>query len=525
MRTKPLCYGFIILSLSLLTACLPCGKTIGGSITGLTGAGLVLQNNAADDLAVTAGSGQFVFAKSIAKGANYAVTVLTQPQNQTCTVTNGVGIVANGDVSDVAINCADNVAAHFLYVVNRSSDSGAPGSASVFPLDPVTGVPGESPDYPLGQGLTTLQLSPFSKFAYVMNVQYVQDQQNVYNVTYSAYSIYAANGGLSEQPGPLTAATLAASIDSTTYFQVNTPLPGGGAIMGPLVFHPSGKFVLSAYWGFLGGSDNWGSFTVPTIASYVINQGTGGLAQATGSPITMGDSVTLDPDSFVLHPSGKFAFAKVGSVSFPGNPCRIGGWSIDGNSGALSALPGSPYAAGTCSLAMAVHPSGNFVYLSTAYPAGGVFAYAINADTGAISASGNQVLGWDSALDPFYSDSIQRTPLNFDPSGRFAYIYRPAGFYLDRASRSSNAIAAYTVDPVTGNLTVVPGSPFTISGYDRINLAPPSTSAKFNFDPSGKFVFVTTDVGTVLYDIDPHSGALVKKGEYPWSDPGSVLIH
>jgi len=520
MNTRTIGVGLLILSLSLLTACLPFGKTIGGNITGLTGAGLVLQNNAADDLAVAAGSGQFVFAKSISKGANYAVTVLTQPQNQTCTVSNGSGTVAETNVGNVAINCVANGAAHFLYVVDRGDYTGMPGHASVFPLDPVTGVPGGSTDYPLGLGLTSLQLSPSSKFAYVMNARYVQDQQNVYYMTYTAYSIDAANGSLSEQPGgPLTAVTLAASIDSTTYFQVNTPLPGGGTIMGPLVFHPSGKFVLSSYWGFLGGSDNWGSFNVPSIASYDINQGTGGLAQAPGSPITIGDSLMLDPDSFSLHPSGKFAYVQVSS---PGN-CLIGGWSIDGNSGALSALHGSPYAVGSCSVAMAIHPSGNFAYLSAAYPAGGVFAYAINADSGAIAASGAQVLGWDSAFDPNYSDSIQRTPLNFDPSGRFVYIYRPAGFYLDRASRSSNAIDAYTVDPLTGKLTIVTGSPFAISGYDRFS--EPSTSAKFNFDPSGKFVFVTADAGTVLYDIDQHSGALVKKGEYFWSDPTSILIH
>ncbi len=36
--------------------------TVGGSITGLTASGLVLENNAADDLTVTAASTSFTFA-------------------------------------------------------------------------------------------------------------------------------------------------------------------------------------------------------------------------------------------------------------------------------------------------------------------------------------------------------------------------------------------------------------------------------------------------------------------------------
>ena len=46
--------------------------TISGTITGLTGAGLVLQNNGGDNLKVTA-SGPFTFATSIASGGAYAV--------------------------------------------------------------------------------------------------------------------------------------------------------------------------------------------------------------------------------------------------------------------------------------------------------------------------------------------------------------------------------------------------------------------------------------------------------------------
>ena len=79
--------------------------TIGGSVTGLTGTGLVLQDNGGDDLTVSA-SGTFTFATTIAANGAYSVTVLTQPTNptQTCTVANGSGTAA-ANVTNVAVTC------------------------------------------------------------------------------------------------------------------------------------------------------------------------------------------------------------------------------------------------------------------------------------------------------------------------------------------------------------------------------------------------------------------------------------
>lgn len=77
--------------------------TISGSVTGLAAAGLVLQNNAADDLAV-ASNGAFQFATRLAAGAAYAVSVRTPPAGQTCTVTSGSGTV-QADVGNVLVDC------------------------------------------------------------------------------------------------------------------------------------------------------------------------------------------------------------------------------------------------------------------------------------------------------------------------------------------------------------------------------------------------------------------------------------
>jgi hypothetical protein len=39
--------------------------------------------------------------------ATYAVTVLTQPTGQTCSVTSGGGTISAADVTDVGVNCVD----------------------------------------------------------------------------------------------------------------------------------------------------------------------------------------------------------------------------------------------------------------------------------------------------------------------------------------------------------------------------------------------------------------------------------
>lgn len=79
--------------------------TVGGSVTGLVGSGLVLQNNSRDKLARTA-DGAFTFATPVASGTGYHVTVFSQPTNpaQTCTPTDNSG-TASANVMEVTITC------------------------------------------------------------------------------------------------------------------------------------------------------------------------------------------------------------------------------------------------------------------------------------------------------------------------------------------------------------------------------------------------------------------------------------
>lgn len=87
-----------------------CGtRTVGGVLSGLTGARqIVLQNNGADNLTLTQ-DGAFTFATTFFDGSDYSVTVNTQPFNQVCTVVNATGTVAGGNVTDVEVDCGFTV--------------------------------------------------------------------------------------------------------------------------------------------------------------------------------------------------------------------------------------------------------------------------------------------------------------------------------------------------------------------------------------------------------------------------------
>lgn len=77
---------------------------ISGSISGLTGSGLILQNNGGDNLAVTSGASSFTFTSR--NRAGYNITVATQPTGPYCAVTNASGTIAGANVSNVVITCA-----------------------------------------------------------------------------------------------------------------------------------------------------------------------------------------------------------------------------------------------------------------------------------------------------------------------------------------------------------------------------------------------------------------------------------
>ncbi len=112
---------------SVQVTCVTATFTIGGMVAGLSGAGLVLQDNGGDNLTITA-NGAFTFATALAAGAAYSVTVLAQPSNpaQTCVVSGGTGAVGNANLTAVLVTCTNTTAAAWAWM-NGPSVANQPG--------------------------------------------------------------------------------------------------------------------------------------------------------------------------------------------------------------------------------------------------------------------------------------------------------------------------------------------------------------------------------------------------------------
>ncbi|MEG1280788.1 MAG: putative Ig domain-containing protein [Comamonas sp.] len=88
----------------------PSIHSVGGNVSGLAaGKSVVFQNNGGDNLPVAA-DGAFTFSAPVANGSAFAVTVLTQPAGQTCTVSEGSGTMGASNVTNVAVSCVSGLA-------------------------------------------------------------------------------------------------------------------------------------------------------------------------------------------------------------------------------------------------------------------------------------------------------------------------------------------------------------------------------------------------------------------------------
>jgi hypothetical protein len=91
---------------SVSVTCATNAYTVGGTVTGLNGT-VMLLDNGGDTLTLIA-NGSFTFPTPVAEGSSYAVTVQAQPATQTCTVTNGSGPMGGANTTDVSVTCATN---------------------------------------------------------------------------------------------------------------------------------------------------------------------------------------------------------------------------------------------------------------------------------------------------------------------------------------------------------------------------------------------------------------------------------
>src|SRR2546425_3640711 len=120
---------------------------------------------------------------------------------------------------------------------------------------------------------------------------------------------------------------------------------------------------------------------------------------------------------------------------------------------------------------------GSFVYLSGNTSAGTVAGYSVDASGALVPIPGSP---FPTTTDNATTNSFPRT-FAADPNGRFLYVAMDETFLPFVPAR----IAVFAINPLTGALTAVPGSPFIMSG-DRPNFARDMTVS-----PTGRFLYAS----------------------------------
>jgi 6-phosphogluconolactonase len=134
------------------------------------------------------------------------------------------------------------------------------------------------------------------------------------------------------------------------------------------------------------------NYTSNNVSAFTINPSTGALTPVTDSPFLAGEFTGDFTFSVTVDPSGKFAY--VGNY----NSNSISAFTINANTGALTAISGSPFAAGASPQSVTVDSSGKFAYVAN-FNSNNVSVFTINPSTGALTSVGSPVS--DAGLAPY----------------------------------------------------------------------------------------------------------------------------
>lgn len=355
-------------------------------------------------------------------------------------------LVAAG-CSRMSINPTPSQAASFAFVSN--SGSGTVSAFAVSSIGSLSVVPG-SP-FTSGSGAEFMAFDPLHKLLFVSNQ---------------------------------TANTVSASSVNTTT-GVLTPVPGSPFATGlrptAVAVDPMGRFVFVANQG----ANSIGVFSI----------GAGGiLTPISGSPFP-----AASPFGLTVNASGTILYASNFPDSQVSDLNTVSAFSIAPN-GALSAVPGSPFANANSSsgfaanIAILTDPSGKFVFAAD-HMAENVVAFNVDPANGALSpisilptpaaSCGTSChhnplrLAVDPADKFLYWTNVQAGTLSaFSinngniafvsevPTGNhpFGLALAPTGRFLYVVNKVDNSVSGFSVDPATGMTTPLAGFPVNTGG-------------------------------------------------------------
>lgn len=233
--------------------------------------------------------------------------------------------------------------------------------------------------------------------------------------------------------------------------------------------------------------------TETSLTTYSVSPSTGALAALPGSSITF-----PEPDPFVAagivqlapDPSGRYLYVLDESAG-------IYAYAINGNTGGLTAVAGSPF--GGYGSSFAFDASGTRLYVAGLTGSPGLAGSNTNIQAYSVDSSG--------ALVPLASYTI---------SGAFGEpnVITIVGNYLYAAASVANSIFAFSIGP-SGELSQVPGSPFATDQGPFSIAADPSGSVLYTAN-IGEMFSATVPTGTIsAFTIDSYTGALTPAPENP----------
>lgn len=293
----------------------------------------------------------------------------------------------------------------------------------------------------VGTSPTAVVLHPSGKFLYAINS--ASNNISIFNV--------AADGSLtlSATPTPAGSGPNAAAIDSSgSYLLVSNTfstdisvfaIGSGGSTLNPVQGSPfpagqePGDLKITA--------NNFVYVALPVIGkveAFTFNPSDGSLTPISQPPVSAGAGL----HAIAIDPSGSFLYTANTSDNSFGS---VSAFTINSGSGFLTLIQGSPYflTAGSGPGALAVDLSGKFLYVSTPGSTSSIWGFTIAPVTGQLVPVANS---------PF-SLSAGTVFLIMEPSGKF--------FYIGNQTSGGSNIAGYSYDSSTGALAAISGSPFS----------------------------------------------------------------
>ncbi len=297
-------------------------------------------------------------------------------------------------------------------------------------------------------------VDPLGRFAYVANpVSNASDLSTI-----SMYTIDSTTGILS----PTTPATVHAGW-----------YPQGIAI------DPLGRFVYTA------NSDD------SSISMFTINQTTGVLTPTTPATVStmLPGELLSQPGFLTVDPTGKFLYAP----ALDSDGATVSMYTIDQTTGLLT--PTSPATVPTDGIPFqaVITPSGKFAYVVDNF-AGSGFPYEVSEYT-VDPATGVLTQNLSNAAIPGGNGP---TAIAVDPTSSFAYV----------VNRLDNTVSMYIIDPDTGNLSLN-----ATAANPTATIGTGTEPFRIDFDPTGKFVYVTNEQSAAsIYTVNS-DGTLATTGE------------